>query len=502
MLNSVLQVTKASRAVDNAIFARFVTYDDSLRLVPDLVTEVPTTANGGIAPDGRAVTYHLRSGVRWHDGEPLTAADVVFTYQVIMHPDCGAETQQGFDVVERVETPDSLTVVFHLREPYASFVADTFSDEDVLPRHLLAAHVGPKFREAPFHRAPVGAGPFVFQEWVAGSHIRVTRWDGYHGGAPYLDEIVFKFVPEANTLALQLQAGDLDGYDQAEAAQLALLEKLPGVRLYRTPSLQYEHLDFNCEHPILSDARVRRALAVATDRDAIARHVYEGLATPARADVSPLVPWYNPAADTANAHDPARAARLLEAAGWRDADGDGIRERDGRPLRLEITTTAGRTARERAEVVLQQQWRAVGADLAIRNFDAAALFGSDGRLRTGKFEVALFGWGQPPDPSGMEVVYGSRFVPPDGQNMGRFRNARLDSLAALGARIPDGPERTRVVREIEDILLREMPVIPLVWHLEVDPMTERLQNYRPNPTSLAGDTWNVHAWWLRPRGTT
>jgi peptide/nickel transport system substrate-binding protein len=499
MLCSVLQLTKSSKLVNNCIFSRFVTWDDSLHLVPDLITEIPTGTNGGISPDNRTYTYHLRPGARWHDGYPLTSADVEFTFRVIMNPDCGAESQQGFDVVDRVETPDSLTVIFHLREPYASFVADTFSDEDILPKHLLERTVGPEFRNAPFHHQPVGSGPFRFVEWVSGSHIRVARFDGYYGDKAHLDEIVFKIVPDANALAVQLQAGEIDGYDQAEAAQIPLLEKLPGIRLYRTPSLEYEHLDFNCENPILSDVRVRRALAHATDRRALAEHVYEGLAEPAWADVHPLSPWYNPMADTANADDPARAQSILEGAGWRDTDGDGLRERDGRPLHLTISTTTGRTARERTEVVLQQQWRAVGVDLEIRNYNASVLFGSaekSGVLRSGRFDVALFGWGQPPDPSAMEVVYGSHYMPPDGQNMGRFRNAEFDSLAALGARLAAQELRIDVYRQIEAILIEEVPVIPLVWMIEVDPMTDRLHDFRPNPTSSAGDTWNVNEWWL------
>lgn len=499
MLNSILQLSKPSRQVNNAIFSRFVTYDDSLHLVPDLIVDIPTLENGGIAADGRRYTYRLRPDARWHDGRPVTSADVRFTYRVIMDPDCGAESQQGWDVIDSVATPDAHTVVFHLRETYANFVGDTFSDEDVLPQHLLEAFVGPGFRAAPFHRAPVGSGPFRFQEWVPGSHIVLVRFEAYHGGAPPLETLVFKFVPDANALAVQLRAGDLDGYDQAEASQLPLLQSLPGVKLYRTPSLTYEHVDFNCERPILADARLRRALACATDRAALAAQVYEGGAEPARADVLPVLPWYHAGADTANPFDPARARSLLEAAGWKDADGDGVRERGGAPLRLELVTTAGRPTREAAAAVLQQMWRQVGVDVTIRTYNAAVLFGSaesGGILRSGKFDAALFGWGQSPDPTGMEVVYGSRFVPPAGQNMGRFRHARLDSLAAAGSRLVDMRARVPLYRDIEAILLHEMPVLPLVWLVDVDPVTVRLQNYRPNPNTIAGDTWNVHTWWL------
>jgi peptide/nickel transport system substrate-binding protein len=496
VLDSILMLSKGGQLINNALFSRFVIYDDSLRLVPDLLVEIPTLANGGISPDERTYTYRLRRDARWHDGVPLTSADVEFTYRVIMHPEAGAETQQGFDIVDRVETPDSFTVVFHLREPYASFVSDSFSDEDVLPRHLLESHLGPQFRQAPFHRAPVGSGPFRFQEWVAGSHLTVTRFDAYHGGAPALDAITFKFVPEASTAAVQLRSGDLQGFDQIEAAEAQTLQQVTGLRLLRTPSLNYEHVDFNCRHPLLADARVRRALAHATDRDAIAAHVYDG-AEAARADQRPLSPYYAAAADTASRFDLGRARALLAAAGWRDADGDGIVERDGKPLRFELCTTAGRPARERALAVLQQQWRAAGVEVTTRLYNAAALFGSPesgGVLRRGAFGAALFGWGQTPDPSAMQVVYGSDFAPPNGQNMGRYANPRLDSLVALGARVADPSRRIPIYRAVESILMHDVPVIPLVWQVEIDVMTSRLHGFRPNP--LSGDTWNAQAWWL------
>jgi peptide/nickel transport system substrate-binding protein len=494
MLNSILQITKYSRLIGNTLFSRFVTYDDSMRLVPDLITEIPTYANGGITPDNLTYTYHLRPEARWHDGTPVTSADVVFTYEAIMNPAVGAESQQGFAAVEHVEAPDPHTIVFHLREIYSSFVADTFYDEDVLPRHVLQDSTD-DFRGLRFNRAPIGSGPFRFVEWVPGSHIRVSRHDTYHGGAPALDEIVFKIVPDANALAVQLQTGQVHGLDAAEASQLPLLETLPGVKLYRTQALQYENIAMNCARPTLADVRMRRALALATDRPAIAQHVYAGLASPAWADIHPLLPWYNPLADSLGRHDPEQARALIAEAGWRDTNGDGIVERGGKPLRLVMHSTAGRTARERTEAVLQQQWRAIGVDLVIENLSAPELFGDRGPLRSGRFDLALYGWTQPVDPSAIQVIYGSRYIPPNGQNFGRFRDARFDSLAALGTQLVDPAQRVPVYREIEAVLLRQMPVIPLVWLVEADAMTTQLHEFRPNPTD-AGDTWNVHRWWL------
>ena len=500
LLDNVLGISKSSVLVNNCIYSRFVAWDDSLHLVPDLLTEIPAVDNGGISPDHLTYRYHLRRGVRWHDGVPLSSADVEFTYRVIMDSLCGAETRQGFEDVDRCETPDSFTVVFHLRRPSASFVSDTFSDEDVLPKHLLESGMGKPFRALPFQRAPVGSGPFRFKEWVPASHLTVVRNPDYHGGAPALEEIEFRFVPDASALALQLQSRELDGVIGAEPGQIALLRQVPGMRVFMTPALSFEQLVFNCDDPILRDPALRRALAAATDRQALAMHAYDNTATAAYSDAHPRMPWHVAAHDSLNAFDAERAKGLLQLAGWVDSDGDGVRDRRGKPLRLEICSTAGKEARERVQAMLQQQWRAVGVDLRVRNYAPPVLFGSaaeGGILATARYQVALFGWQQPADPAAMEQVYGSGFAPPNGQNFGRFRNARADSLFGVVGAQWAAAEREATYREVEAVLARELPTIPLVWMMEIDAMPERLQGFRPNPTG-SGHTWNVQAWRLGP----
>ena len=264
LLNNILQLRKSSRLINNALFSRFVTYDDSLRLIPDLITEIPSIANGGVRADHLQYTYHLRRDAKWHDGQPLTAADVVFTWEIIMDPDAGAESQAGWDIVERIETPDAYTVVFHLSEPYANFVEDTFYDEDVLPKHLLQGTRGKAFAESDFHRAPIGSGPFRFVEWVPGSHITLKRFDEWHGDTARLDELVFKIVPEVTALSVQLRAGEIDGCDNADVSQLAVLQRIPHMQVFETPSMAYTHVTLQCKDNILDDVRVRRALSWAT----------------------------------------------------------------------------------------------------------------------------------------------------------------------------------------------------------------------------------------------
>lgn len=499
ILNEAVNSMVASVYVCNLIFSKFVKYNDRLELVPDLIEEIPTVENGGVSRDYLAYTYRIRRNARWHDGVPVTSYDAKFSYEVMMHPDINVETRQGWDVVDRVETPDSFTVVFHLREVYANFVGDCFYDESVLPRHLLEGSLGPEFQNAAFHRRPVGSGPFVFKEWVSGSHIVVRANRDYYGEGPRLDEIVIKFIPEDETLVMQLETGEIAGVDNAPNTALAAIGKAPGARLFRNAALFNEHLDLNCEHPILRDRLVRRALALATDRKEISDKIYDGVWIPAIGDDYPRSAYYSAALESLNAFDPARAAALLAEAGWIDRDGDGIREKNGAPLALSISAMTGNVNRERTEMVLREQYRRIGVDLTIRNYTPGELYASwdeGGVLRRGTFDIALYAVLTPPDPSNKDGTYSEGFIPPKGQNFTRIRNDRLSRLLAEGNRTVIFSERKRIYDEAAAIVAVEAPVIPLLWVTQLDVMPEALVNYRPNPTQ-SGDTWNANEWRLK-----
>lgn len=501
ILNEAVNSMVAVVYVCNLIFSKFVKHDDAMRLVPDLITEVPTIENGGISADHLVYTYHLRQDAFWHDGVPVTSKDVEFSYRVMTHPDINVETRQGWDIVESVETPDEHTVIFTLSEVYANFAGDCFYDESVLPEHLLSDALGDRFQSHPFHTAPVGSGPFVFGEWISGSHITVRANEAYYGEGPFLAEITIKFVPDGNALLMQLETGSVMGIDNAPDELLALSEDLAGTTVYRNPALFNEHLDVNCEVPVLSDRRVRRAIAIAIDRKEISEKIYNGVWIPAYSDEHPGSPYHNGYGAEKLSYDPQEARQLLAGAGWKDSDGDGIRERDGKKLELEITSTAGRASRERTQVVLQKQLSGVGIDLKIRNYHPTVLFASwddRGILKRGDFDLALYAFLTPPDPSTKEGSYSADFFPPKGQNNSRFRNDELTRLLSAGSATVGFDERKKIYDKVARILTEELPIIPLLWVTQLDAMPAALENYRPNPTQ-SGDTWNAAMWRLMAR---
>jgi peptide/nickel transport system substrate-binding protein len=298
---------------------------------------------------------------------------------------------------------------------------------------------------------------------------------------------------------MQLETREVMGIDNAPNALLGVVSKLPGEKLYKNPALFNEHLDLNCENPILADRRVRRALALATDREEISVKIYDGVWIPAYGDDHPRSPYYDGEVERLNAFDPARAATLLAQAGWIDRDGDGIREKDGRPLRLTVSTTTGNQNRERTELVLREQYRKVGVDLVVKNYHPSVLYASydeGGILRRGAYDIALYATLNPPDPSNKEGSYSEDFIPPKGQNFTRIRDAAITRLLAEGSRTVDFAARKMIYDSLSVLVVEEAPVIPLLWVTQLEAMPEALQNYRPNPTQ-SGDTWNANEWWLR-----
>lgn len=496
-LNTMLNAMVTGTYVNQTIHGYFAKYDEDMVLVPELIEEIPTLENGGVAPDGLRYTYRLREGVTWHDGTPLTAADVVFTADALLDERHGIESRLPWDQVARIETPDERTVVFHLREPYAPFVTELLVTSHLMPKHLLEDAVGFEFGNHPWHRAPVGLGPFKFKEWRPGSSITVARNDDYFRGVPGLDEIEFRFIPDSNTLFLELQAGGIDILNSFDTDKRDRIEALPGVRVTVTPSLMWEHLDMNMSDPLLADRRIRQAIQLAVDREQIAQGVYGGNWDPAHGDVYPNLPWFNPKVREIVRHDPEAAKALLDEAGWVPGP-DGIRRKDGEPLRIEISTTAGRQLRVLTQEVLQQQLRGVGIDLAIQNYQSTVLFApfeSNGVLKRGKFQLGMYAWITSPDPNKFTLYHSSQIPPPSGQNHPRWSNPRVDELLEAGLRSVDPAERKRIYDEIQVILAEDVPMTPLVWRSDLDAVDERLQGYRPNPTQV-GDTWNAWEWRL------
>jgi peptide/nickel transport system substrate-binding protein len=493
-LNPTLSLQSFVGNVEELIYSGLVQYDDHYRLVPDAVTEVPTLGNGGISQDGRTITYHLRHNIKFSDGVPLTAADVKFTWQQIMNPLNNVPNRVPSDQVVSMDTPDAYTAVVHLRQPYAPFVGTFFLDGStpngaILPKHLLDGYRD--LNRAPFNAHPVGSGPFVVDRWEPGSQLVLTANPKYWRGMPGLKEIQLKIIPSQNSLLTAIRAHEIDFYYDAAVVQYDTLKSIPGYRVVTEPSFSLEHIKFNCASPLLKDVQVRRAVAYAIDWSRLFKDVYFSLGVPGMADVRPDSWAYNRAA-TQYPFDQQKARALLAASGWRSG-ADGVLEKDGVPLRLEMMTVVGISSRLKAEELVQQQLKAVGIDVNIHNYPANLVFATyaqNGLLTRGHYDLALVTMDLDPDPEN-SINFAPDQLPPIGQNRSFFVDRDIGVWEQAGRTHYDLVVRRKYYWLTQQRIHDAVPIHGIVWKASISALNTDLKNFKPGASN---DFWNVSEW--------
>lgn len=428
-LNPVLGQQEIDVDISKFWAGYLVDEDDQGHLIPDLATVVPSLDNGGISKDGRTITYHLRPGVLWHDDTPFDAADVIFTWRAIMNPDNPVPSRSGYELIEAIQARNPHLVQIHLRHAYAPFVSTFLSPAAaygycVLPAHLLARDAN--IAHASYNTHPIGTGPYRVVSYEPDSQLRMVANPHYWQGQPKLREIDIRVVPNDDTLATLVRTHEIDFFYRVPHLISRTLRGMPGVAIVSSPFTRYSDLALNTQSPLLDDVRVRQALVYATDRPTLIANVTAGADVLADSD-QPAFLWAHDDSVKKYPYDPAAAARLLDAAGWRRVGG-GIRVKDGIPLRLGLAGIAGDTVSMKARELMQQQWRAVGIDTEIKTYPSDILYApmADGGIeQTGHYDVALeaFANGADPDDS---ILFECRWRPPQGENVYRFCNRALD----------------------------------------------------------------------------
>jgi peptide/nickel transport system substrate-binding protein len=432
-------------------------FDEDSEPVPVMVTEIPSAENGGISEDGLTITFSLRDDMTWQDGEPITSADFIFGYEMAMDPGNAVSSQYPFDQLVSMEAPDDYTVVMTFAEPFAPWLA-AFSYPVALPEHVLrpAFEAEGTIDAAEWNLAPtVGCGPFQFDEWESGSFARFVAWDGYWMGRPNIDQFVFQFVPDDAAMIAALVNGDADLGTFFAYSDVPTLEDA-GIAISGANSGYNEgifiNMDPELQHPALADANVRRAIAMGIDRETIVNDLLLGLTRVA------VTPWEgSPAQDPAlepYPYDPVEAAALLDAAGWTDTDGDGIRDDGaGTPLSLTYGTNT-RQVRQDVQAVVQQQLAEIGVGVELLNYDSDiyfATYGEGGPCSRGELDLFEYSGAYSfPDPD--RVSFDCSEVPsdeyPDGSNDQHLCDPDLDALLAEQRTIVDAAARTEVFYEI------------------------------------------------------
>ena len=489
-LNPVIGGLAYENAIEEAIFSGLVKLDDHERLIPDLATEVPTRANGGVSADGRTITYHLRHGVLWHDGQPLTSDDVAFTFARIADPNVNAPNSAPYTHVKGISTPDPYTVVIRLKEPWAPAIGQLFCNGEngsIIPKHMLEHSAD--FNKDVFGLHPVGTGPLRLVRWERGSRITLKPNIHYFAGAPKVKEVDILIVPDANTRLTMLTARELDAVHIGNPSQVERLRQLPGyqLRLVRYPAINF--LAFNVTRFPLDDMRVRRALAMALDRPRLERTTFVGTAVVADSFIPPFS-WAYDRGNDAPAYDLPGAQRLLDQAGWHVGP-DGIRSRGGHTLEFSLSTTSGSVIASSLAQEMQQAWHEAGANVSIQTLPVNVLRSPTGLWVTGHFDVALERLILDPDPDRSANV-GSQFIGARGFNNSRYISAQSDLLTARAVAVYDQARRKPLYAQLQRLWNRDLPIVPLAWDDAIYAVNTDLRGFMPEP--INSDFWNVQDW--------
>jgi peptide/nickel transport system substrate-binding protein len=492
-LNPLLTTELTASWPDELVLAYLLRYDHRNQVTPELATVVPTQANGGISADGKTITYHLRKGVKWSDGKPFTADDVIFSTNVINDPKTNVQSRQGWEDVVKMDAPDPYTVVYHLKKVFSPFVGQTFTSGGngpaIMPKHLLA-HT-PNINTDPYNSLPVGIGPFKFVEWARADHIALVANPLYWRGQPKLKKIVFKIIPNRDTILAELQTGDVDLWPLAARAYFPRLQGVKGFHVLRQPSYGFGHLDFNNSHAVLSDPIVRRALLLAWDRRTALKKIGHGIGILQDSVVSPSNEFHDPKIGFTE-WNVAKANGILDADGWKRGS-DGVREKNGVRLNLELVTNVGSPDTDNLIELLRSDWKAIGVSIERKNYDPNLLFASaqtGGIIQTGKFDVAIFAW-YPTATNDLSNIYGCAQVPPVGQNDLRWCNKRADAAMADFLVTFDKARQTRDQFILQEEMLKDTPQITQSIYEDLFAENTDLTGFHPNNVSFFDDFMNV-----------
>jgi len=445
-----------SQRIDRLLFDGLVERDAQMNLHPDLAESWET-------PDPLTYIFHLHSGVLFHDAREVTSRDVKATVEFMMNAANKSPKRGAFRMIASIDAPDPRTVIFHLKEPAASFLWNM---------ERSAVGIAPADAGSDFARHPVGSGPFRFASQAQDDAVVLEANPNYFRGAPQASRVTFRIVPDAIVRALELRKGSADiEVSSLSPDMIPVLAKQPQLAVADRPGTNFAYLGANMLDPILGKREVRQALAYATDRESLVKYLLRGEAQLA-SGILPPNHWAYDGDVARYSYNPAAAEKLLDAAGL-------SRQANGIRARITLKVSTDEQARLLAAAI-QDQWHRVGIDLEIRPLEIATLFAD---LAKGNFQISYLKWvGANNDPDVFELVFNSRRIPPEGPNRGRYRNPEMDKLTDEIRTEMDRDKRKALCAEAQKILAEDLPYIPL-WYTDVVSVHDRsLAHIELSPT--------------------
>ncbi len=481
VLLPVLASDSASGDINGLIYNGLVKYDKDIKLVGELAEK------WDVSEDKLKIRFYLRKDVKWHDGHPFTAKDVEYTYKVYVDPKTPTAYSTDFLKVKEFRVVDDYTVEVVYDHPYAPALGSW--GQGMLPSHLLQ---GVDITESPLKRHPIGTGPYKFKDWVTGEKITVDSFHDYFDGRPYINRVMTRVIPDLATMFLELKALSIDEMGLTPLQYVRQTDTQwfkDNFNRYKYLGFGYSYLGYNLQDWKFQDKRVRQALTMAINRESIVEGVLLGLGTVTDTPYKPDTYWYNHNVKKFP-YDPEKAKQMLAEAGWKDTDGDGILDKDGKPFEFTIITNHGNEIRKNAAIIIQRDLKKVGITVKIRVIEWAAFLKNFINKR--KFEACLLGWGIGIDPSQIDI-WNSKKTGENELNFINYQNPEVDRLLDLGASTYNREERKKYYDQFQEIIAEDQPYTFLFVQYSLPIINSRFHGIKPAPIGIS---YNFPKWYV------
>ncbi len=485
--------------VDATLWAPLVYGDPTGTLHPGILKEIPTVANGDISADALQYTLKLRPNLKWSDGQPLTAEDVVFTMNLWNNPKYGAKTDTvGLPFIDwtTLKAVDSTTVSFRMKKVFVPLINAQLADEALapMPQHIFGSMDPASILKSTQNFQPtVDSGPFKISERVKGDHINVVRNPNYYQadqGLPYLDGIDFKIITDSSTILTALQSHSLDTSWFLDITKQDSYKAIPGYTYYTEQhSATFENIIFNLHDPTLKDLQVRKAISMALDLDTVISQVLKG--TGQRTCDEDVGTFAHEPNLTCYAFNPSGAKQVLEADGYKMGT-DGYYQKNGKDLELTWGTTANNARRQEGEQIFQQDLKNVGIKIDIKNYPADAWFGTV--LPSGNYQIGEFANSLGYDPDNASTWACNQTAAQGGANWSYYCNPAVDAALQQEETNPDQNARIAAFHTFHEALLTDLPVVYLYAYGQQGIAANNVHNYVLSALGPS-ETWNVWEWW-------
>ncbi|WP_410770135.1 ABC transporter substrate-binding protein [Fontibacillus sp. BL9] len=458
-----------------------------------------------VSEDGKTYTVKLKDSAKWSDGQPVTADDIIFTFDTVRNPDAGAPGISLFDKVDKVEKVDDKTVKITLKQVYSPFQYTLVTE--LVPAHVLKDIPVKELQANAYGTDPaktVTSGPWKWTSWKAGeSHVMDADPNYWGEVKPHIAQIVYKIYADQNTEVQALLKGDTDHISAIPVTQVDAVKGNDQIDIIQKPGAQYEYLQFNFDpknfpdnYGLFEGQKTRQAIAHALNRQGMVDNILKGVGALMNAPFLPDT-WADPKEAAVNYdYNAETAKKLLAEDGW-VAGKDGILEKDGHRFSFELQYNAGNSRREQVAAVIQQNLKDVGIEATPKAIDFAAWI--DQNVTPGKYQALLLAWSlNTPDPDS-ESVFSSKYFPPAGQNSGWYKNEKLDQLWVDGYSTVDQNERKEIYKEVAKEISTDLPYVFLYQYgqaIGTGPRVHWAEEDRPEPSLGYGQYFHAIKWWV------